>query len=166
MEHAEELGEKLTTAGYRIMTEGLGDLPKALANEARKSSIYTDGTLVAVLPGFDPSIAQDYADIIIATGLDQARNLIIANSDAIMAVGGGGTLSEIAFVWSLKRLIIAFDLPGRSGSLGDFRIDEMNHYTEILEDKIYKVDNCVGALEMLMKYLPKYDKRHNGIRLK
>jgi uncharacterized protein (TIGR00725 family) len=67
--------------------------------------------LLAILPGFDPTIAQEYADITIATGLDQARNLIIVNSDAIIAIGGAGTLSEIAYAWSLKRLIIAFDLP-------------------------------------------------------
>ena len=91
---AEELGEKLTTAGYRIMTGGLGDLPKAIAKGARKSPNYTDGTLIAILPGFDPSIAEDYADIVIATGMDQARNLIIANSDAIIAIGGGAGHSQ------------------------------------------------------------------------
>ena len=53
----EELGEKLTTAGYRIMTGGLGDLPKAIAKGARKSPNYTDGSLIAILPGFDPSLA-------------------------------------------------------------------------------------------------------------
>ncbi len=164
---AEELGEKLATAGYRIMTGGLGDLPKAIAKGARKSSGYIDGTLIAILPGFDPSIAQDYADIVIATGLDQARNLIIANCDAIIAVGGGaGTLSEIALAWSLKRLIIAFDLPGWSGSLGNHRIDGRKRYNEISEDKIYKITTCNGALEKLNHYLPKYTRRHNGIKVK
>jgi uncharacterized protein (TIGR00725 family) len=164
---AEELGEKLTTAGYRIMTGGLGDLPKAIANGARKSHNYTDGTLIAILPGFDPSIAQDYADIVIATGLDQARNLIIANSDAVIAIGGGaGTLSEIAYAWSLKRLIIAFSLPGWSGSLAGQKIDDRPRNTEIFDDKIFKVTNCVEALIKLNGYLPKYKNRHNGIKVK
>jgi uncharacterized protein (TIGR00725 family) len=164
---AEELGEKLTTAGYRIMTGGLGDLPKAIATGARKSPGYTDGTLIAILPGFDPTIAQEYADIVIATGLDQARNLIVANSDAIVAIGGGGgTLSEIAYAWSLKRLIIAFDLPGWSGLLADKTVDNRIRYPEITEDKIFKVTNCDKVILNLKEYLPQYTKRHSGIRLK
>lgn len=164
---AEELGEKLTTAGYRIMTGGLGNLPKAVAKGARKSPNYKDGTLIAILPGFDPSLAEEYADIVIATGMDQARNVIVANSDAVIAIGGGaGTLSEIAYAWSLKRLIIAFDLPGWSGSLADQRIDERTRYPEIPEDKVFKVDKCTEALLKLKKYLPKYTKRHSGIKFK
>ena len=164
---AEELGEKLTTAGYRILTGGLGDLPRAIAKGARKSPSYTDGTLIAILPGFDPSIAQNYADIVIATGLDQARNLIIANSDAIIAIGGGaGTLSEIAYAWSLKRPIIAFGMPGWSGLLADKTLDERIRYPEITEDKIFKVANCAEAIHRLKEYLPRYTKRHSGIRLK
>lgn len=68
--------------------------------------------------------------------------------------------------WSLKRLIIAFDLQGWSGSLGDRRIDGRNRYTGIPEDKIYKVTNCDDAIKELMKNLPKYSRRHNGINLK
>ena len=164
---AKELGEKLTTAGYRIMTGGLGDLPKAIAKGARKSPSYTDGTLIAILPGFDPAIAQDYADIVIATGLDQARNLIIANGDAIIAIGGGsGTLSEIAYAWSLKRLIIAFDSLGWSALLANQRIDERIRYPEIPEDKVHKAKDCSEAISKLEEYLPKYRKRHNHIRVK
>ncbi len=164
---AEELSEKLATAGYRIMTGGLGDLPKAVAKGARKSPNYTDGTLIAILPGFDPQPTDDYADIVIATGMDQARNIIIANSDAIIAIGGGaGTLSEIAHAWSLKRLIIAFELPGWSSSLGGSKIDSRARYPEIPEDKIYKVTNCDEALNMLERYLPKYNKRHSTIKVK
>jgi len=164
---AEELGEKLTDAGYRIMTGGLGDLPKAIAKGARKSPNYTDGTLIAILPGFDPAIAQEYADIVIPTGMDQARNLIIANSDAIIAIGGGaGTLSEIAYAWSLKRLVIAFDLSGWSGLLADKTVDKRIRYPEITEDKIFKIANCAEAILKLKEYLPRYTKRHSGIRLK
>jgi len=164
---AEELGEKFTDEGYRIMTGGLGDLPKALAKGARKSSNYMDGTLLAILPGFDPAIAQEYADIVIATGLDHARNLIIANSDAIIAIGGGaGTLSEIAYAWSLKRLIIAFDLPGWSSFLSGQKIDQRQRYPNISEDQVYKVTTIKDAMEKLRLYLPKYTKRHNGIQVK
>lgn len=164
---AEELGEKLTTAGYRIVTGGLGDLPKAIAKGARKSPNYLDGVLIAILPGFDPSSAENSADIAIATGFDEARNLIVANSDAVIAIGGGaGTLSEIAYAWSLKRLIIAFDLSGWSSSLAGKRVDERIRYPEIPEDKIYKVTTVDETMNMLRQYLPKYNKRHSHIQVR
>ncbi len=164
---AEELGEKLTSAGYRILTGGLGDLPKALARGARKSSNYTDGTLIAILPGFDPSPAENFADIVIATGLDEGRNLIVANSDAVIAIGGGaGTLSELAYAWSLKRLVTAFDLPGWSQTLADKRVDERIRYPEIPEDRVYKVTTVDEALDVLSQYLSKYRKRHSQIQVR
>lgn len=164
---AEELGEKLTAAGYRILTGGLGDLPKAIAKGARKSPSYEDGTLIAILPGFDPLPVEDHADIAIATGLDEARNLVVANSDAVIAIGGGaGTLSEIAFAWSLKRLIIAFDLPGWSQTLADKRVDERIRYPEVPEDRVYKVTTADEALNVLSQYLQKYRKRHNQIQVR
>jgi uncharacterized protein (TIGR00725 family) len=163
----EELGEKLTASGYRIMTGGLGDLPKAIAKGVRKSPKYTDGTLIAILPGFDPSLAEEYADIVIATGMDQARNLIVANSDAIIAIGGGaGTLSEIAYAWSLKRLIIAFNQPGWSKALANRKIDQRNRYPDIPEDKVFKVETCDDALKKLRQYLQKYNKRHSRTQVK
>jgi predicted Rossmann-fold nucleotide-binding protein len=76
--------------------------------------------------------------------LDQARNLIVAISDAIVAIGGGGgTLSEIAYAWSLKRLIIAFDLPGWSGLLADKIIDKRIRYPEITEDIIFRLQTVL-----------------------
>lgn len=132
------------------MTGGLGDLLKAIAKGARKSPNYTDGTLIAILPGFDPSLAEDYADIAIATGLDQARNIIVANSDAVIAIGGGaGILSEIAHAWSLKRLIIAFELPGWSGLRGGRRIDALPRNPKRQD---YKATNCDEALNILKQY--------------
>lgn len=45
-----ELGKRLTDEGYLIVTGGLGDLPKALAEGARSSSRYREGCLIALLP--------------------------------------------------------------------------------------------------------------------
>ena len=99
--------------------------------------------------------------------MDQARNLIVANSDAVIAVGGGaGTLTEIAYAWSLKRPIVAFDLPGWSSALADKRIDERTRYPEIPEDKIYEVSDCDEALNILKQYMPKYNRRHIAIKVK
>ena len=60
----------------------------------------------------------------IRDGLDHARNTLVANADAVIAVGGGaGTLSEIAFAWMFKRLIVAVRGLGWADRVADQRID-------------------------------------------
>jgi len=162
--HAEALGRKLIDEGYRIVTCGVGDLPRAIARGARSAGSYRDGDIVAILPGFDPQDAADCADIVIASGLDQARNLLVANSDAIVAIGGGaGTLSEIAFAWTLKRLILAYRTKGSSGLVAGTRIDQRHRYPEIPEDCVFPVENDAEAADLLRRYLPRYRARHRGI---
>jgi len=53
------LGEQLVDYGYRIVSGGHGDLAKALAEGARKSTRYRDGDLISILPGLDPSVADE-----------------------------------------------------------------------------------------------------------
>jgi len=161
---AEELGRRLVDSDYCIVNGGVGDTPRALSKGARQSCKYAGSSVIAILPGFDPRIAEQNADIIIATGIDHARNLIIANSDAVIALGGGaGTLCEIAYAWELKRLILAFDLPGWSGQLAEKRIDDRQRYPEIADDRVFKVRDCDQALALLKEKLPLYNARHKGI---
>ncbi|HWE69628.1 MAG TPA: hypothetical protein VG205_04665, partial [Acidimicrobiales bacterium] len=56
------------------------------------------GTTVGILPGDDPSAANPWVEVVIATGLGEARNaLVIRSAVAVIAVDGEyGTLSEIA----------------------------------------------------------------------
>ena len=55
------------------------------------------GTTVGILPGDDPASANAYVDIPVATGMGEARNVIIIKSvQAVIAIDGRfGTLSEI-----------------------------------------------------------------------
>ena len=161
---AETLGRKLIEQGYRIVTGGVGDLPRFVAKGARAAESYRDGDLVAILPGLDPRDAADCADIVIATGLDQARNLLVANSDAVAAIGGGaGTLSEIAFAWTLKRLVLAYRIHGSSGLVAGTRIDQRVRYPEIPEYRVYPVESDSEVADLLRRYLPLYTRRHRGI---
>jgi len=56
------------------------------------------GVTIGILPGSDPYEANEFVDHAVATGMGQARNVVIVlSSDAVVAVSGGyGTLSEIA----------------------------------------------------------------------
>jgi hypothetical protein len=54
---------------------------------------------VGILPGRDRREANAYVEVVVPTGLGEARNALVARAgDVVVAVGGGyGTLSEIAF---------------------------------------------------------------------
>ncbi len=160
------LGRRLVEERYRIVSGGLGDLPAALAKGARSSTRYREGDLVAILPGFDPSEAGDCADVVIATGLDYGRNLIVANSDAVVAIGGGaGTLSEIALAWSLKRLVIAYRVPGWSGRLAGKAVDHRKRGFVTLADQVFPVDEAGEVVALLRRLARVYRSRHGGARV-
>ena len=169
---AYEMGRALIDNGYRVLTGGIGGeedddgIMDFAMKGARASTQYTDGDTIAVVPGFSPKSASKYADIIIPTGLDVYRNGITANTDAVIAIGGGaGTLCEMAFAWSLGRLIIAFDnVPGWSSQLAGQAIDERKRYENIPYDCVYGVCTVDKAVALLNNKIDLYSKRHDNIR--
>jgi len=66
------------------------------------------GVVVGILPDNDPSAANHYVDIPIATGMGIGRNVILIRSvDAVIAIDGKyGTLSEIAYALQLQKPVI------------------------------------------------------------
>ncbi len=163
-ELAYKISRSLVDHGYMIVSGGIGSLSKAVYEGAVSSEKYSGRDVISIIPGFDPSAALETSDIQIATGLDEYRNAITANTDAIVAIGGGaGTLSEIAFAWMLKRLIICVKVEGWSGELAGRRIDQRVRYHDIGEDQCFPADNETDVINILLKYLNRYDRRHRGI---
>ncbi len=161
---ARNISRALVDRDYRIVTGGVGSLARAVYEGAKSSKNRVDGSVIAILPGFDPSIAINTSDIQIATGLDEYRNVITANSDAVIAIGGGaGTLSEISYAWALKRLIICLDVDGWSGRLGGKTIDHRIRYPEIKNDQCFPARNENDVLSILSDYLLLYSRRHKRI---
>jgi uncharacterized protein (TIGR00725 family) len=91
---AEEVGRLLAERGAVVVCGGYGGVMEAAARGARLAG----GTVVGILSGDDPAGANPHLDIVVSTGIGQARNTVIALScDALIAVGGSwGTLSEVA----------------------------------------------------------------------
>jgi hypothetical protein len=91
---AERVGRAVARAGAVLLCGGLRGVMEAAA----RGAFHEGGTVVGLLPGFSRADANPWVTIPIATGMDQARNVILArSSDALVAVGGRyGTLSEIA----------------------------------------------------------------------
>ncbi len=160
-----DIGKALIDNGYRVQTGGLGGIMEAVMEGAKSSKNYKEGDTIALVPSFDTETANQYADIVIPTGLDVMRNALVANAYAVIGVGGGaGTLCEYAFAWSFNRLIIAFkNTGGWSEKLADTRLASGVRYKDIPEDKVFGVDNADDAIRILNKYIEKYTSRHQGI---
>ena len=105
LEWAEEIGQDLARAGAIVVTGGLGGIMRAASRGARGAG----GRTIGLLPGTDPSEANEFVTIPIATGLGVVRNLVVVTSaDSVVAVGGRhGTLSEIGLALRMGRHVVA-----------------------------------------------------------
>ncbi|HYX82822.1 MAG TPA: TIGR00725 family protein [Gemmatimonadales bacterium] len=101
---AEQTGELLARQGAVVVCGGLGGVMEAVARGAKANG----GMTVGILPGNDPSTANAYIDVPLATGLGEMRNFIIVRSaHALIAIGGGvGTLSEIALAQRIGKPVV------------------------------------------------------------
>lgn len=100
-----EVGKIIGKKGYVLVCGGLFGVMEAAAKGAKEAG----GITVGILPGYD-FFSNDYIDIKIPTGMNQARNvLVVASSEVIVAVGGSyGTLSEIAHALKLGKKVIGY----------------------------------------------------------
>ncbi len=162
---AYELGKALVDAGYRVQSGGMAGVMEAVFKGAHASTKYREGDTVAIVPSFDANNVNEYADISIPTGLDVLRNAIVADANAVIAIGGGaGTLSEIAFSWSLLRMVIGYtNVDGWSAKVAGAPLDHRNRYPNILDDKIYGVENAEQVIKLINERIELYDKYHDGI---
>jgi uncharacterized protein (TIGR00725 family) len=162
---AEEVGRLLVDAGYRVLTGGLGGVMESACRGARSSTRYAPGDTVGVLPGHDPGDANEFVDVVIASGLDHVRNSIVAHADAVVAIGGGaGTMSEICLAWIYKRLIVALRVEGWSGRVADARIDERVRYPNEADDRVFGAGSAAEVVGVLQERLGRYVAQHRGVR--
>jgi len=123
---AEALGRALGKAGAVVVTGGLGGVMEA----ASRGCLEAGGLTVGFLPGSDPSAANPWVSIPLATGMGEGRNaLVVRAGEAVVAVGGGwGTLSEIGLAKKMGREVSLlgdppFDLPLQRLETGEAAAD-------------------------------------------
>ncbi len=92
---AEIVGEILAQRGAIVICGGLGGVMEAVCRGAKSKG----GLTIGVLPGENPSMANPWVSIPIATGIGYARNMaVVKSAQAVIAIGGNyGTLSELAY---------------------------------------------------------------------
>ena len=90
--------------------------------------------------------------------MDVFRNVIVANSDAVIAVGGGsGTMCEICNAWALRKMIMATrNVDGWSAKVADTRLDQRVRVEGFDKDIIFGINNANDAIKLLEQYLSKY----------
>jgi len=92
---AEAVGRELARREAILVCGGLGGVMEAACRGARIES----GMTIGILPSDDPTWANPFVQVPIATGVGYARNIAVVHSaQAVIAIDGDyGTLSEIAY---------------------------------------------------------------------
>lgn len=113
---AEEVGAMIAARGAVLVCGGLGGVMEAACRGARR----TGGTTIGIIPGEDREAANEFAEIVIPTGMGFSRNTIVAGSaDMVVALPGSyGTLSEIAFALIGKKPVYGFGAWDVEGVVG------------------------------------------------
>jgi len=106
-DRAVAVGEELGRRGHTVVCGGRGGVMEAVCRGADA----TGGHAIGILPGDDRRGANEHVDTVIATGMGNARNvLVVLNGDAAIAIDGAtGTLSEIAHALDLGRPVAGLD---------------------------------------------------------
>ena len=104
---AELVGKELGARGVVLVCGGLGGVMEAACRGAKEAG----GLTVGILPGLHRSDANPFVDVVIATGLGEARNALVVNAaDAVIAVGGGyGTLTEIGLALRAGKRVVGLE---------------------------------------------------------
>ena len=111
---AEEVGSRLAEMGLAIVCGGRQGIMEAVCRGAAARG----GISVGLLPETDPSQANAYVTVPIATGIGEARNALVARAAVCLVVVGNsyGTLSEVALGLQFGKTVIglagAADVPG------------------------------------------------------
>ena len=108
---AYEVGREIARRGAILITGGLGGVMEASSRGAKEAG----GLVVGIIPYEDTYHANQYCDVVVATGIGWARNFATAYSaDAVIMVGGGaGTAIEALVAYFKGKPIIA--LKGSGG---------------------------------------------------
>ncbi|WP_277542292.1 TIGR00725 family protein [Haloarcula laminariae] len=127
-EQAREVGQLLGERGHEVVCGGFGGVMEAVCAGARE----TGGHTIGILPNEDRATANEYVETAIATGIGNARNvLVVLNGDAVIAVDGStGTLSELGHALDMDRPVAGIGTHSLEGIEHVETADEAVDYVE------------------------------------
>jgi uncharacterized protein (TIGR00725 family) len=111
---AYEVGYEIASKGHTLVTGGKGGVMEGASRGAKDAG----GSTIGIVGSNSKLEANRFCDIVIPTGVGEARNFITSfTADAVIVVGGGvGTLIEACVAYIKRKPIIA--LKG-SGGIAD-----------------------------------------------
>ena len=100
----EAVGRGLAEAGGVLVCGGMGGVMEAAAG----GCVRAGGKTVGILPGDTRIDANPYLTVAVATGMGEARNVVVVRTaDAVIAIHGEfGTLSEIALALKMGTPVV------------------------------------------------------------
>jgi uncharacterized protein (TIGR00725 family) len=104
-EQAYQVGQEIAKAGAILATGGLKGVMQAASQGAREAG----GTVIGIIPGVDKAKANPYCDVVIPTGIGEARNVVVVQTaDALISLHGRyGTIIEMCFALKQKKPVIS-----------------------------------------------------------
>ena len=143
---AYEAGHEIAKSGSVLITGGLGGVMKAASHGAKDA----DGLTVGIIPQDDPSLANEFCDIVIPSGMGLSRDFLNAlSADGVVVVGGGsGTLSEICAAYMYKRPIATIKNSG--GMASKYSDQYLDHRENV---KIVGFDTAKDAVDYIIKQI-------------
>lgn len=104
---AERVGAGLADLGLFVICGGHQGVMQAVCEGVKRAG----GIAIGVLPEGTPEAANDYCRIVLATGLGEARNAVIARAAlCLVAIGDSpGTLTEVAFGRQFGKIVIGME---------------------------------------------------------
>jgi uncharacterized protein (TIGR00725 family) len=114
-----EVGEGLARCGFTVVCGGRHGVMQAVCEGVARGG----GLSIGLLPDADASHANPFVGVVIATGIGEARNALIARAAfCLVAIGDSfGTLSEVALGRQFDKPVIGLE--------GAARVDGVEHLT-------------------------------------
>ena len=141
---AYETGIEIAKSGSVLISGGLGGVMQAACHGSHDAG----GIAVGIIPQDDPSMANEFCDIVIPTGMGLTRDFLNAlSADGIIIIGGGsGTLSEICAAYMHKKPMVAIrNLGGTAEQYIDQYLDQRKNI------RILGADSPKEAVKLILE---------------
>ncbi|MBT5201667.1 MAG: TIGR00725 family protein [Thaumarchaeota archaeon] len=143
---AYDVGVEIAKSDSVLITGGLGGVMNAASHGAHDAN----GLTVGIIPQDDASLANEYCDVVIPTGMGLTRDYLNAlSADGVIVIGGGsGTLSETCASYMYKKPIVA--IRNLNGSVESYIDDYIDHRKNI---QIIGVDSAQDAVKKILELI-------------
>jgi len=143
---AYDVGVEIAKSDSVLLTGGLGGVMLASSHGAKDAG----GLTLGIIPQDDATLANEFCDIVIPTGMGLTRDFLNAlSADGIIIVGGGsGTLSEVCAAYMHKKPMVA--IRNLNGPVAQYVDGYIDHRKNV---KIIGVDTAQEAVETILELI-------------